>query len=738
MSKNLIIVESPAKAKTINKYLGKDYIVEATIGHITNLPKTQLGIDIENCFIPKFNVIRGKAEVLKKIKQLSKKSNQIFIATDPDREGEAIAQDIADAINNKSEKKIFRVLFTEITKKAVNEAIKNPLEIDQHLVTSQRARRVMDRIIGYKISPFLWNTVFEPNSSVLSAGRVQSVALRMICERENEIEKFIVTEYWSIIGDFGTQSNDELTAKLVEINGKSIRIQPKPIMTEEDWNEFNRNYIAIPNEDSANDILNRIKSKNNFLITDISKKEMSKNPAPPFITSTLQSEASRRLRYNSKRTMQIAQGLYEGIELGKEGITGLITYMRTDSTRVNADIIEEARGFIKSNFGNEYVPRTPRVFTAKGKQNVQDAHEAIRPTSLKYTPEFVAPFLNDDQLKLYELIWKRFVASQMESARLEITTVTIEADEFKFKTNGTVIVFNGFMSIYEEETEQVKDDEDESSIPKGLSKEQLLKLLNVFKNQHFTKPPARFSESTLIKELESNGIGRPSTYALIVSTLLERKYVEQIERRFNPTDLGKKVNNILVKSFPEILNINFTAQMEEELDLIANGVTEYIKVLNDFYIPFSKALDHVNATTEKIKCEKCGADMELKIGRFGRFLACTAYPKCKNIISLKDLVEKTEPEYTGETCPKCGNRLVYRSGRYGKFIGCEKYPECDYVEKIKDEIGIKCPKCGEGQVVRRRSKRGKFFYGCSRYPDCDFVSWTKPEDDSTKKENKTE
>lgn len=735
MAKNVIFVESPAKAKTINKYLGKDYIVEATIGHLTNLPKTQLGIDIENGFIPKFNVIRGKAETIKRIKQLAKKSEKIYIATDPDREGEAIAQDIADAINGKNNNKIYRVLFTEITKKAVNEAIKNPLMIDEHLVSSQRARRVMDRIIGYKISPFLWNTIFEPNSNILSAGRVQSVALRMICEREDEIEKFIVTEYWSIIGDFLTESNDELTAKLVEIDGKAIKIQPKPVMNEEDWKEFNQNYIVIPNEDTANDIINRIKNKNNYVITDISKKEMSKNPAPPFITSSLQAEASRRLRFNSKKTMQIAQGLYEGVDLGKEGITGLITYMRTDSTRVSSDIVNDARDYISSTFGKEYVPTSPRVFTQKGKKNVQDAHEAIRPTSIKYTPEFVSQFLDDDQKKLYDLIWKRFIASQMESAKLEITTVTIEADEFKFKTNGTVVIFNGFMSIYEEETEQVKDEEEESNIPKSLSKNQILRLIQVFKNQHFTKPPARFSESTLIKELESNGIGRPSTYALIVSTLLERNYVTQVERRFMPTALGKKVNNILVKSFPDILNINFTAQMEEELDLIANGETEYLNVLNDFYIPFSKALEHVNATTEKIKCDKCGADMELKLGRFGRFLACTAYPECKNIISPKDLVEKEELEYTGEQCPECGGRLVYRKGKFGKFIGCEKYPECNYIEKIKNDTGITCPKCGEGLVVGRRSKRGKFFYGCSRYPDCDYVSWTKPENNLNKVEN---
>ncbi|MBN1637616.1 MAG: type I DNA topoisomerase [Ignavibacteriales bacterium] len=732
MAKNVIFVESPAKAKTINKYLGKDYIVEPTIGHLTNLPKTQLGIDIENGFTPKFNVIRGKADTIKRIKQLAKKSEKIYIATDPDREGEAIAQDIADAINSKKDSKIYRVLFTEITKKAVNEAIKNPLVIDEHMVSSQRARRVMDRIIGYKISPFLWNTVFEPNSSVLSAGRVQSVALRMICDREDEIDRFIITEYWSIIGDFGTESNDELTAKLVEISGKIIKIQPKPIMNEEDWNLFNQNYYAIPNEEIANDIVNRIKSKNNFIIKDISRKEMSKNPAPPFITSSLQAEASRKLRFNSKKTMQVAQGLYEGVDLGKEGITGLITYMRTDSTRVSSDIVEESRAFINSTFGNEYVPKLPRVFAQKGKKNVQDAHEAIRPTSMKYTPEFVSQFLNEDQKKLYDLIWKRFIASQMEAAKLEITTITIEADEFKFRTNGTVVVFNGFMSIYEEETEQLKDEEEESNIPKGLNKEQMLKLIDIFKNQHFTKPPARFSESTLIKELESNGIGRPSTYALIVSTLMERNYVEQNDRRFVPTSLGKKVNNILVKSFPDILSINFTAQMEEELDLIANGETEYLDVLNDFYIPFSKALEHVNATTEKIKCDKCGADMELKLGRFGRFLACTAYPECKNIISPKDLIEKEEPEYTGETCPECGGRLVYRKGKFGKFIGCEKYPECNYIEKIKNDTGITCPKCGEGMVVGRRSKRGKFFYGCSRYPDCDYVSWTKPDVNSNK------
>ncbi len=735
MSKNLILVESPSKAKTINRYVGSKYIVQATVGHIKNLPKTKLGIDIENDFKPSLVTIRGKSDIIKKIKTLAGKSKKIFIATDPDREGEAIAQDIVDILNGKQKGKIERILFNEITKNAVNNALNNPIKIDEHLVISQRARRIMDRIIGYKVSPFLWRAVLDQFGSSLSAGRVQSVALRLICEREEEIDKFIPIEYWSIVAVFKTDKNEEIKTKLFEIDGKQIKIPPKPDMTKEEWNQFLLENFSITTKELCNDILNKIKEINSYSISDITKKELRRNPFPPFITSSLQAEASRKLRFRARKTMMTAQNLYEGIDLGDEGVTGLITYMRTDSTRVGDEIINDARKFIKNSFGENYLPDKPRTFDQKNKKNVQDAHEAIRPTSLKYTPEFVKPFLDDAQLKLYDLIWKRFIASQMEPAKLETTTVSIKADKYIFRASGTAVIFDGFLKIYDEDTEESSDENGVGlKIPAGLKVNQKLELDEITPNQHFTKPPPRYSESSLIKELESNGIGRPSTYALIVGTILDRKYVEQNDRKLFPTNLGKKVNSILVNNFPDIFNVNFTAKMEEELDLIAEGEIEYLQVLNDFYIPFAKSLSSVEANLEKVKCDKCGSDMDIKIGRYGKFLACTNYPACSNIKSLKEISNGTsEPDFTGETCPKCNSRTVYREGKLGRFIGCEKYPDCDFTKTIT--TGIKCPKCSEGEIVPRRTKKGKIFFGCDRYPDCDYASWTIPK---TNKEPVTE
>jgi DNA topoisomerase-1 len=726
MAKELILVESPSKAKTINKYVGKNYIVEATVGHIRNLPKTKLGIDIENNFEPSLINIRGKGDLIKKIKILAAKSDKIYLATDPDREGEAIAQDVVDVLGSNLKDKIHRVLFNEITKKAVIEALKNPIKVDDHLVISQRARRAMDRIIGYKVSPFLWKAVIEAYGSSLSAGRVQSVALRLICEREEEIGKFVQTEYWSINAIFTTINGEELQAKLFEVNNKQIKIPPKPQMSDEDWDEFLKSNFAIGKEELALKIVELLKTKENYIISDIIKKESKKNPYPPFITSALQVEASRKLRFRPRRTMMIAQQLYEGIELGDEGTTGLITYMRTDSTRLNADIIIDAREFILNVHGDSYLPDKPRIYEQKNKKNVQDAHEAIRPTSLKYTPQFVKPYLDEPQFKLYDLIWKRFVACQMESARLETTTVSISADEFVFKSSGTSILFDGFLAIYDEDLDENNDQNVNGGlIPIGLLKDQKMGLKEIFPNQHFTKPPARFTESSLIKELESNGIGRPSTYAMIMGTIIDRKYIDQIDRKLIPTNLGNRVNEILVKNFSNIFNVNFTAKMEEELDSIAEGEIGYLKVLNDFYIPFSKTLLEVEANLEKIKCDKCGSDMDIRMGRFGKFLACTNYPECKNIKSLKEFsANGGEPEATGEICPKCGSKTVFREGKFGKFIGCEKYPDCDFTKIIT--LGLSCPKCSEGEVITRRTKRGKLFYGCNRYPECDFASWTLP------------
>jgi len=728
MAKNLVLVESPAKAKTINKYLGSNYTVEATIGHIRNLPKTKLGVDIDKDFQPQYVTIRGKGDTIKKIKSLAAKSNNIFIATDPDREGEAIAQDIVDVLNGTANYKIRRVLFNEITKTGVKRAMESPREIDSNLVTSQRARRVMHRIIGYKISPFLWKAVIEMSgSSSLSAGRVQSVALKIICDREEEIDKFIQTEYWSIWAVFKTGKGETFEAKLFSVEGKDLKLQPKPNMIENDWKEFIEKNFAINNENTAKEIFDRISKKENFIISDISKKNVKRNPSPPFITSTLQAEASRRIKMRPKQTMMLAQKLYEGIELGKEGIQGLITYMRTDSTRISEEIIPQVRDYIKNSYGDNYVPDSPNVYEKKDKTNVQDAHEAIRPTSLKFTPDYVKNYLDRRSLKLYELIWMRFIASQMAPAQLEITNVEVSADEFLFKATGTAVKFSGFMQVYEEMVEQKEVDEDikEEKIPLGLEKDQKLNLEELQKFQHFTKPPPRYTESSLIRELESNGIGRPSTYSLIASTIQDRNYVEQVDRKLIPTKLGKEVNKILVKNFPDIINESFTAEMENELDQIAQGESGYINVLNDFYQPFSQALKHVENKMEKIICDKCGGEMVIKIGRFGKYLACSNYPECKNIRSFKDVAaQNQEPEYTGEKCEKCGARTVYREGKFGRFIGCERYPECDFIKNIS--LNVKCPKCKEGEIVERKSRRKKIFYGCSRYPDCDFVNWYKP------------
>jgi DNA topoisomerase I len=739
INKDLILVESPSKAKTINKYVGKNYVVEATVGHIKNLPKTKLGIDIENGFEPSLVSIRGKGDIIKKIRSLAGKSKKIYIATDPDREGEAIAQDVVDILTDPQKEKIERVLFNEITKKAVNEALKNTIKIDEHLVTSQRARRVMDRIIGYQVSPFLWRAVIEAYGSSLSAGRVQSVALRLICEREEEIEKFVATEYWSIVAIFTTDKGERITAKLYEVDGKQIKIPPKPQMSESDWEEFLKTNFAINGKDLAEKILNTLNAKQEFKISDLTKKESRRNPFPPFITSSLQVEASKKLRYRPRRTMMLAQQLYEGIDLGTEGTTGLITYMRTDSTRLSNDIISETRTFIQEKYGDKYLPEGPKSYEQKNKKHVQDAHEAIRPTSLKYTPEFVKEFLDEAQFKLYDLIWKRFIACQMESARMETTTVSISADEFVFRSSGTTILFDGFLTLYDEVVEDMSDQNGNSGlIPAGLEINQKLNLEQLTSNQHFTKPPPRYTESSLIKELESNGIGRPSTYAMIMGTIIDRKYVEQVDRKMIPTELGKKVNNILVKNFSNIFNVNFTAKMEEELDSIAEGEIGYLKVLNDFYEPFSKTLKEVEASLEKIKCDKCGSDMDIKMGRFGKFLACTNYPECKNIKSLKEFAPNGgAPEETGDTCPKCGSKTVYREGKFGRFIGCEKYPDCDFTKIVT--LGMKCPKCSDGEVITRRTKRGKIFYGCNKYPACDFASWTlpKPKEEEEEKEEST-
>ncbi|PID59538.1 MAG: DNA topoisomerase I [Ignavibacteriae bacterium] len=733
MAKNLVLVESPSKAKTINKYLGRNYKVESTVGHIKNLPKTKLGIDIENNYEVKLLNIRGKGDLIKNIRKLAKKSEKIFVATDPDREGEAIAQDVVEILEGKTNAHIYRVLFNEITKEAVKKAMKNPLEIDAHLVESQRARRVMDRIIGYKISPILWRAILEASGNSLSAGRVQSVALRLICEREEVIENFIPTEYWTITAEFSTEKGDILSVKLAEKEGKKLQIQPKSKMTEKDWEEFLKANFAITNEEDAQKILDELENAKEYFISDITKKKSKRNPSPPFITSTLQAEASRKLGFRPRKTMRIAQSLYEGIKLPNGEVSGLITYMRTDSTRLSSEIVASARSFINENYGKKYLTNKERIFNKKNKTNVQDAHEAIRPTSLNNLPEAIKESLEKDQFRLYQLIWQRFIACQMASADIESTNVSVTADKYLLKASGSVVTFDGFLKVYNEIKENEDNNQNEDSkIPQGLENNQKLNLEEFYKKQQFTKPLPRYTESSLIRELESNGIGRPSTYASIIGTIQDRYYVEFQEKKLVPTDLGKRVNSVLIKNFPNILDVNFTAKMEEELDAVASGENKYKEVLDNFYGPFSEQLIKVEETLEKILCEKCGSEMELKIGRFGKYFACSGYPDCKNIKSTNE-IKATEVEYTGEECPECGNKTVYRTGKFGRFIGCENYPDCNYTKQIT--LGIKCPTCKEGDVVTRRTKSGRFFYGCSNYPDCDYASWNKPKEEKVAKDN---
>jgi DNA topoisomerase-1 len=727
MSKNLVLVESPSKAKTISKYLGKNYIVEATIGHIRDLPRTTLGIDLENGFKPKIVTIRGKSDVLKKIKSLSQKSKKIFIATDPDREGEAIAQDICEIIKN-GEGHIHRVLFNEITEKGVKEGMESPQKIDENLVYSQRARRVMDRIIGYQISPLLWNhlnLIEHSSDSALSAGRVQSVALRIVCEREVEINSFIPVEYWSIVGTFETEKNEKFAAKLFSYEGKNYKLPESATIDEETLKEFQKSYFYIKTESEARRFLDECKNQT-YKITRIDKKIVNRNPSAPFITSTLQQEASKKLYYRPRQTMQYAQKLYEGIEIGKDGLVGLITYMRTDSTRLNTEAVLSARDYIAINYGKEYLPDKPKVYSSK-KSNVQDAHEAIRPTNLKYTPEFVKPFLSKEQFKLYELIWNRFIACQMNPAKFEQTSLDITGGDYVFRASGSTQLFRGFLIVYDENGEQNQEEEDidekTNRIPVGLFENQKLVLDEIHKNQHFTKPAPRYYESSLVKELDNLGIGRPSTYASIISTLHDRGYIEQQERKLFPTELGVKVNKLLVEHFEHIFNVNFTALMEKELDDIAEGSNNYENVLRDFYIPFKLDLKDAEKKIQKTKCEQCGSDMIIKIGRFGRFLACTNYPNCKNIKSLKG-VSPAQTEIRDEKCPKCNSDLVIRNSKFGRFIGCTKYPDCDYTKSITLEIS--CPKCKKGEILQRITKRKKVFYGCSNYPECDYASWDRP------------
>ncbi len=708
MEKSLIIVESPSKAKTINKYLGKNYIVEASIGHVKNLPKSKLGVDVDNGYELIYETISGKDEVIERLQTYAKKAKDVFIATDPDREGEAIAWHIAKEVEPHN-KKIHRVLFHEITETGISDAMKHPRKIDMNLVDSQQARRAMDRLVGYKVTPFIWKTVYYG----LSAGRVQSVSLRLICEREIEINSFLPQEYWSIIGEFSTDTTPPFLAKLIKVDGEDP---------------------SIPNETTVNGYLAEIR-KQQYTIASVQKKIVKRNPPPPFITSTMQQEAASRLRFSAKRTMMLAQKLYEGVDIGIEGPVGLITYMRTDSTRLSKEAVQSVREYIYTNYGGEYLPKQAREYK-RGKSS-QDAHEAIRPTSIKHTPKLIKKYLDKDMFALYELIWNRFVASEMTPATFEQISIDIRGGEYLFRATGTIPQFRGFLQVYDdmlEENGKSPDDADPTSgIPENIHEGQQSRLLHLLPRQHFTKPPARYTESSLVKDLEALGIGRPSTYAMIVSTILDRKYVEQRERKLYASDLGMEVNRLLVSNFPEIINVKFTARMEEELDTIASGKRTYKKVLDDFYHPFIHSLEKVEKHTYKIKkslqevtdeiCELCGKPMIIKWGRNGRFMACNGYPKCRNTKPLAAEQEKHQ-HLAGIKCDICGGDMIVKGGPFGSFLGCSKYPACKNTKPIS--MGIKCPKCKEGDIIERKTKRKRSFFGCSRYPECDYASWDRP------------
>ncbi|MBI5056167.1 MAG: type I DNA topoisomerase [Nitrospirae bacterium] len=703
--KSLLIVESPAKVKTLSKFLGKDFTIKASIGHVKDLPKKDIGVDVENNFAPTYVVIEGKEKVMKDLKKAAKAADQVFLGPDPDREGEAIAWHIAEELNGDSAK-VFRVEFNEITEKAVTEAIKHPRKINSNLFDAQQARRVLDRLVGYKLSPLLWRKVRRG----LSAGRVQSVAVRLVVDREREIEAFKSEEYWSITAALEGKTPPQFEARLFQVAGQKADIK---------------------NEEQARGIVEDLQGKS-FIVTKIEKKKRKRSPSPPFITSTLQQDAARKLRYTAKKTMMLAQKLYEGIELGEEGSTGLITYMRTDSVRTAAEAQQEAREFIVKEYGKDYAPPKPPVY--KSKKSAQEAHEAIRPTSAYRTPAAVKKFLEPDQYKLYKLIWERFVASQMESAQLEQTSIDIGADKYTFRASGTVVIFPGFMTLYIESTDNGK--EEEGLLP-SLSENETLKSHGIIPKQHFTQPPPRYTEASLVKELEARGIGRPSTYASILSTIQDRKYAEKAEGKFKPTELGVVVSDLLVERFADIMDYNFTANMEDNLDKIEEGGFKWVDVVNDFYKPFDKDLAEAMAIIGKVKpqdiptdqvCEKCGKPMVIKWGRHGRFIACTGYPECKTTKPLEqegagNAAQNAVLQELDEKCEKCGSPMVLRTGRYGKFISCSKYPECKTTKALS--IGVKCPEDG-GEIVEKRTKKGKVFFSCGNYPKCKFATWYKP------------
>jgi len=720
MAKHLVIVESPAKARTLTKYLGRDYQVKASVGHVVDLPKSRLGVDIEKDFAPEYQIIHGKAKIISELKAAAKGKENIYLAPDPDREGEAIAWHIAARLDGQR-KNVRRVLFNEITKRAVQEALKHPQELDRNLFEAQQTRRILDRLVGYQISPLLWQKVRRG----LSAGRVQSVAVRIVCEREREIQAFQKVEYWSVTAQLDGNQPPTFAARLVRI-GKQ-KLDPEK--------------FRVENAEAATALVERVRGAA-WRVDKIERKERRRFPTPPFITSRLQQEASRKLGFVPSRTMRIAQHLYEGVELGAEGPVGLITYMRTDSVRTAPDALQEVRRFIEERYGKPYLPEDAVHYRTK--KGAQDAHEAIRPTSLERPPESVTAFLSKEELALYTLIWNRFVASQMPPAVFDQTSVDISAADTVFRATGQVMKFDGFIRVYTEgrDDEPADDDDDsERSLP-PLAEGEALTLRDLVPEQHFTQPPPRFSQATLIKELEEQGIGRPSTYASIMSTILNKEYVvEDRQRRLSPTQLGFLVTELLVQSFPDILNVEFTAGMENVLDEIEDGKENWVEAMRRFYAPFARDLEHASEHMRDVKregqpteftCPKCNAQMVVKWGRSGEFLACSRYPECKSTANFtRDAdgnIQIAKEETTTEVCDVCGKPMLVRFGRYGKFLGCSGYPECKTVRSLVRPVptGIHCPDCQDGEIMEKRSRSGKTFFSCNRYPHCRFATWDRP------------
>jgi DNA topoisomerase-1 len=730
---SLVVVESPAKAKTIKKYLGRGFEVKASVGHVKDLPKSKIGVDVEHGFLPEYETIKGKAKFLSDIKRAARGAERVFLATDPDREGEAIAWHISEELGAEGgNARVRRVLFNEITKSAIQKAIAQPLDLDRKKFDSQQARRILDRLVGYQISPILWKKVRRG----LSAGRVQSVAVRLVVEREREIEAFVPVEYWSLDADLAAALPPEFRAHLAKVDGQKADLKEGP-----------QTHALVGELQGAS-----------YVVASVDRKERKRNPPPPFTTAKLQQEAANRLGFSPKKTMTLAQRLYEGVELGEEGAVGLITYMRTDSVRLSTEAVDAARVFIGERYGKDHLPAEPNVFKTKSKQ-AQEAHEAVRPTSLEWTPERVAPFFEQmgerDMYRLYELIWNRFVACQMVAAVYDQTTADVAAGRAIFRATGSILKFPGYLAVYgakppEEEAgaeeeklgengeREARPEKAEDRLLPPLEQGMVLQLLKLVPEQHFTQPPPRFNESSLVKEMEERGIGRPSTYAAILDTIQEKGYVEKPERQFKPTHLGVLVTDELVRAFPREMDVAFPAGMEERLDEIEEGSAGWQSVLSDFYGTFKEDLAKAEESMRNVKaqaietdlaCEKCGKTMVIKWGRNGEFLACPGYQECRNTMNFrredgKIVPEKEEDVAVEDKCPECAAPMVMKRGRFGRFLACTRYPECRGTKPIS--IGVSCPKGCGGYITEKRSRRGRSFYGCSSYPKCDFVSWDRP------------